>query len=103
MIFLLCVALTEVTHGYLSGIQHGWMVGRPGLVVLPFPCTLRASADGPCAGVGGLLTWQPRTPTVRILGEEAAADGWVQRYSCCVLWSKNPQGTPSCRERGHIV
>jgi len=66
------------------------MVGRPGLVVLPFPGTVRASADGLSARVGGLLTWQPRTPTVSILGEEAEADALVHHYPCSVLLVEEP-------------
>lgn len=57
--------------------SHAWIVGRPGLVVLPFPYSVRASADGLSAGVVGLPTWQPRTPTVSILGGEAEADRLV--------------------------
>lgn len=54
--------------------SHARMVGRSGVVVPPFLCSVRASVDGLSAGVVGFLMWQLRTARVIFLGEEVEAD-----------------------------
>lgn len=126
VILLLYVALTEVTHWYFSAFwsglecpgwlySHAWMVGRPGLVVPPFPCSVRASADDLSARVVGLLTRQLRTSYTAAQDSLHGSSGLLERLfwerkrrltnRCSITpamfyWLKTPQGTPGFKERG---